>query len=221
MVRHLGTTSEGPGHGIPGSCPVMAGDRLSDVDVTFTRDRNVFRLHHPVLIRDAQRRQNDLAHVPYELVLRRFEKPSLPEGIGRAFRLFRFRRSGPIRRRPARNVARFRRPVAFCFDVVSGSADAGARAATQRSSMPPAHPRRVRRPPAGSLPRLARRAAGRGGGVRDRRHRRHLARQGDALRQVHPRGPDVPADLGLPPDDRRRLRRHGRSPTSGPSPTWC
>ena len=63
--------------------------------------------------------------------------------------------------------------------------------------------------------------ADRGGGVRDRRHRRHLARQGDALRQVHARGPDVPADLDLPPDDRRRLRRHGRSPTSGPSPTWC
>ena len=69
--------------------------------------------------------------------------------------------------------------------------------------------RRVHRPAAGGLPRLARRAAGRGGRVRDRRHRRHLARQGDALRQVHARGPHVPADLDLPPDDLRRLRRHG------------
>ena len=52
-------------------------------------------------------------------------------------------------------------------------------------------------------------AAGRGGGVRDRRHRRGLARQGDALRQVRARGPHVPADLDLSPDDRRRLCRHG------------
>ena len=74
---------------------------------------------------------------------------------------------------------------------------------------PPSPRLRVHRPPAGSLPRVAGGAAGRGGRVRDRRHRRHLARQGDALRQVHARGPDVPADLDLPPDDRRRLRRHG------------
>ena len=79
----------------------------------------------------------------------------------------------------------------------------------QSSCSPAAVRRRVHRPPAGGLSRLAGRPAGRGGRVRDRRHRRHLARQGDALRQVHARGPDVPADLDLPPDHRRRLRRHG------------
>ena len=45
--------------------------------------------------------------------------------------------------------------------------------------------------------------------MRHRRHRRGLARQGDALCQVRARGPDVPADIDLSPDDRRRLCGHG------------
>ena len=47
----------------------------------------------------------------------------------------------------------------FCFDAVSGSADAGAPQQPGGPSVPPTA-RRVRRPPAGGLPRVAGRAGG-------------------------------------------------------------